>query len=57
MNSLGVPEIFVAVFVFAVWLIPLAAGLYVLVIVTRVWRTQALVLQRLESIEKRLGSR
>jgi hypothetical protein len=51
MNQVGMPEIFVVLFIAVMWLVPLAAGIWALVTLYRIRGTQQ-VLSKLEVIER-----
>jgi hypothetical protein len=53
-GPIGVPELFVALFAFVLWLIPLAAGIWALVTLHRIRMEQHAVQTKLDAIERLL---
>lgn len=51
MNRVGMPELFIVLMIVAVWLVPLAAGIWALVTLHRIHATQQVLLSKLEGIE------
>lgn len=54
MGPIGIPELFVFLFVFVLWLIPLAAGIWALITLHRIRTEQHVVQTKLDAIERLL---
>lgn len=53
-GRLGLPELIIVLVLSMVWLVPLAAGVWALVMLYRIRRDQATMMSRLDTIERRL---